>query len=43
VLRDEELVTTRREGKAIYYQLSSPQALAVMQVLYGQFCRKKEE
>ena len=43
VLRDEELVTTRREGKAIYYQLSSPQALAVMQVLYGQFCGKKEE
>ena len=42
VLRDEELVTTRREGKAIYYQLSSPQALAVMQVLYGQFCGKKE-
>eukprot|EP01036_Dinobryon_divergens_P016924 gene16924-22961_t len=28
VLRDEELVSTRREGKAIYYQLSSPQALA---------------
>ena len=43
VLRDEELVTTRREGKAIYYQLSSPQALAVMQVLYGQFCGNKKE
>ena len=38
VLRDEELVNTRREGKAIYYQLCSPQALAVIQVLYGQFC-----
>ncbi len=39
VLRDEELVTTRRDGKSIYYQLSSPEALAVMQVLYQNFCR----
>ena len=38
VLRDEELVSTRREGKNIYYQLSSPQALALLQVLYAQFC-----
>ncbi len=38
VLRDEELVTTRRDGKRIYYQITSPQALAVMQVLYAQFC-----
>ena len=38
VLRDEELVLTRREGKNIYYQIASPQALAVMQVLYAQFC-----
>jgi len=38
VLRDEELVSTRREGKNIYYQLSSVQALALMKVLYEQFC-----
>ena len=38
VLRDEELVTTRREGKSIYYQIASPQALAVMNVLFEQFC-----
>jgi DNA-binding transcriptional ArsR family regulator len=38
VLRDEELVTTRREGKNIYYQIASPQALAVMKVLFEQFC-----
>jgi DNA-binding transcriptional ArsR family regulator len=38
VLRDEALVSTRREGKNIYYQLSSPQALALMQVMYAQFC-----
>ncbi len=38
VLREEELVSTRREGKNIHYALSSPEALAVMQVLYEQFC-----
>ena len=38
VLRDEELVSTRRDGKSIYYQMSSPEALAVMQVLYQNFC-----
>lgn len=38
VLREEALVTTRREGKNIYYQIASPPALAVMTVLYEQFC-----
>ena len=38
VLRDEELVATRRDGKNIYYSVASPQALAVLQVLYAQFC-----
>ena len=39
VLRDEELVTTRREGKNIYYQVTSPRALAVIGTLYEQFCK----
>ena len=39
VLRDEELVTTRREGKSIYYQVTSPRALAVIGILYEQFCK----
>jgi DNA-binding transcriptional ArsR family regulator len=38
VLRAEELVTTRREGKAIYYSLASTKALAVIETLYMQFC-----
>ncbi|MCM0034525.1 MAG: metalloregulator ArsR/SmtB family transcription factor [Burkholderiaceae bacterium] len=42
ILRNEQLVNTRREGKNIYYQFSSPQALAVMEVLYSQFCKNKE-
>ncbi|MDQ3273204.1 MAG: metalloregulator ArsR/SmtB family transcription factor [Pseudomonadota bacterium] len=43
VLRDEDLVSTRREGKNIYYALSSPRALAVMKVLYEQFCVSEKE
>ena len=42
VLRDEALVSTRRDGKNIYYQLDSPQALAVMTVLFDQFCGPQE-
>lgn len=40
MLRQEELVTTRREGKLIFYSIASPEAMAVMQALYEQFCRK---
>lgn len=43
VLRDEALVTTRREGKNIYYQLSSSQALAIIEVMYAQFCGIEKE
>jgi DNA-binding transcriptional ArsR family regulator len=39
VLREEQLVATRREGKNIYYRIDSPQALAVIDVLYAQFCK----
>jgi DNA-binding transcriptional ArsR family regulator len=41
VLRDEKLVETRREGKQIYYSVSSPRALAVLNVLYEQFCGRR--
>ncbi|ABP34011.1 ArsR/SmtB family transcription factor [Polynucleobacter asymbioticus] len=40
VLRNEELVKTRREGKQIYYSLSSSEALEVMSVLYKNYCGK---
>ena len=38
VLRQEGLVSTRREGKQIFYSIASIDALAVMQVLYERFC-----
>ncbi|WP_198118465.1 ArsR/SmtB family transcription factor [Massilia rhizosphaerae] len=41
VLREEKLVSTRREGKQIYYSLASKEATAVMQVLYQLYCVKQ--
>ena len=41
VLREERLVITRREGKQIFYSIASKQALAVMQVVYQQFCARE--
>jgi DNA-binding transcriptional ArsR family regulator len=38
VLREEKLVSTRRESKNIYYTLDSPKAMAVIETLYQQFC-----
>lgn len=42
VLREEALVSTRREGKQIFYAIESMEAMAVMQVLYEQFCKGKK-
>jgi len=43
VLREEELVSTRREGKQIYYSMASKEALAVMTVLHELFCTPQGE
>ena len=40
VLRTKKLVKTRREGKQIYYSLSSDIALSVMNLLYSHYCKK---
>jgi DNA-binding transcriptional ArsR family regulator len=40
VLREEDLVDTRREGKNIIYQFKSSKALAVIEVLYEQYCKQ---
>jgi ArsR family transcriptional regulator len=39
VLRDEGLVSTRREGKQIFYTITSHEAQALMQVLYELYCK----
>ncbi|MEO8102191.1 MAG: metalloregulator ArsR/SmtB family transcription factor [Betaproteobacteria bacterium] len=43
VLRDEGLVSTRRDGKRIYYSVASSEAMAVMRVLHQQFCVPKSK
>jgi DNA-binding transcriptional ArsR family regulator len=37
-LREDGLVTTRRDGKAIYYSLASEEVRQIMAVLYEIFC-----
>lgn len=39
-LRSDGLVTTRRDGKAIYYTLASEDARAIIGVVYEVFCGK---
>jgi DNA-binding transcriptional ArsR family regulator len=40
VLREERVVSTRRDGKHIYYKISSPIAMSVMELLYASYCSK---
>lgn len=42
VLRREGLVETRRDGKQIFYRISSPEALAVIVTLYQLFCGSEQ-
>ena len=37
-LRDDGLVSNRRDGKAIYYRLSDPNTEQVIGLLYNLFC-----
>lgn len=39
VLRTEGLVTTRREGKHIYYSVSEPRVADLLQSMYSIFCQ----
>ena len=38
VLRVEEIVSTRREGKKIFYQVSDERVVSVLKTLYGLYC-----
>lgn len=40
ILRKNKIVQTRRDGKFIYYQLKNQHALAMINLLYMQFCSK---
>ncbi|WOD11354.1 metalloregulator ArsR/SmtB family transcription factor [Pseudomonas sp. NyZ704] len=41
VLRREGMVTTRREGKQIFYRIASAEALAIIETLYQLFCAEE--
>ncbi len=38
-LRDEGLVTPRRDGKAIYYSIADRRAIKILDVVYDLFCK----
>jgi DNA-binding transcriptional ArsR family regulator len=40
-LRLDDLVTTRRDGKTVYYKLASDDVRSVISVIYGIFCARK--
>lgn len=42
VLRAEAIVSTRREGKKIFYRVSDARAVCVLATLYGLYCPKLE-
>ncbi len=42
VLRREGLVETRRDGRQIYYSISSPDAMAIIQTLHGLYCAPEQ-
>jgi len=41
VLRTEGVVTTRREGKYIFYSVADPRLLEILAVLYRLYCPKE--
>jgi len=41
VLRSEGVVSTRREGKHIFYQVADPALLEILTVLYRLYCPKE--
>lgn len=43
VLRREGMVTTRREGKQIFYRIASAEALAIIETLYQLFCAEESQ
>lgn len=42
VLREMELVTTRRESQTIHYSLAEGPAMAVLDALYAAYCAAKD-
>jgi ArsR family transcriptional regulator len=41
VLRNQQVVATRRDGKNIYYSVADPAVLEILAVLYRLYCPKE--
>lgn len=37
-LRDENIVTTRRDAQRVFYRLSNPNVTAILETMYGIYC-----
>lgn len=40
-LKDEDVVSFRRDHRTLYYFITNPMALDIMNVLYDHYCKKK--
>lgn len=40
-LKDESIVSFRREHRTLYYFITNPMALEIMGVMYQHYCKKK--
>jgi len=43
VLRGADLVSTRRQGKQVFYRIASAHAVALIELLYQRFCAAPKE
>lgn len=41
LLRAHKIVSTRREGTTVYYAIKDPAAKAILEALYGIYCKPK--
>ncbi len=42
-LKNEEIVTFRRDHRTLYYRIDNDAVLKIMDVLYHEFCQKPDE
>jgi len=38
VLREQEIVSTRRDGQSVYYRVANDHAMAVLETLHREYC-----
>jgi len=42
-LKDEEIVTFRRDHRTLYYKIQSKPVMKIMKILYNTYCSNKEK